>query len=303
MVSMWRRRVTHLATMPYDNAEDDPMRLFFSEDVDLYEVLDVAHDASVDTIRKAYRRLALTYHPDKAALHGHDAEAVAQKFQQVGFAYSILSDEKRRKRYDATGSTSDSIWDSDEPVDWNEYFKTLWTGEVNAKTLDEFKSSYQNSDDERNDILQAYRDHKGSLEGIFSAVPCSNILDDEKRFIRVVNDALRNHDLEPTPAWSELFSDQGKKMRKALRKKAHTEANEAEAYAKELGVWDDLFGKKRNAPAKPTSTEEDDVDLEGLRAAMRAKASKRAASFDAMLTQLEAKHARPTRSGKKRRAQ
>ena len=51
------------------------MRLFFSEDVDLYEVLDVAHDASADSIRKAYRRLALTYHPDKAAQHGHDAEA------------------------------------------------------------------------------------------------------------------------------------------------------------------------------------------------------------------------------------
>ena len=145
------------------------MRLFFSEDVDLYEVLDVAHDASADSIRKAYRRLALTYHPDKAAQHGHDAEAVARKFQQVGFAYSILADEKRRKRYDATGSTSDSIWDSDEPVDWNEYFKTLWTGEVNAKTLDEFKASYQHSEEERNDILQAYRDHEGSLEGIFAA--------------------------------------------------------------------------------------------------------------------------------------
>ena len=132
------------------------MRLFFSEDVDLYEVLDVAHDASADSIRKAYRRLALTYHPDKAAQHGHDAEAVARKFQQVGFAYSILADEKRRKRYDATGSTSDSIWDSDEPVDWNEYFKTLWTGEVNAKTLDEFKASYQHSEEERNDICLLY---------------------------------------------------------------------------------------------------------------------------------------------------
>ena len=279
------------------------MRLFFSEDVDLYEVLDVAHDASADSIRKAYRRLALTYHPDKAAQHGHDAEAVARKFQQVGFAYSILADEKRRKRYDATGSTSDSIWDSDEPVDWNEYFKTLWTGEVNAKTLDEFKASYQHSEEERSDILQAYRDHEGSLEGIFAAVPCSNILDDEKQFIRVVHDALRHHDLEPTPAWSDLFSDRGKKKRKALRQKAHSEAHEAEAYAKELGVWDNLFGKKRDTSTKPEPNKEEDVDLEGLRAAMRAKASKRADAFDDMLTQLEAKHAPPTKSRKKRRAQ
>lgn len=141
------RLATRTATLPMLDDAEDPARLFFPDesDVDLYDVLGLSKEnqPSSDAIKKAYRKLALRYHPDKARLHQGDPEAVALRFQQIGFAYSVLSDEKRRKKYDATGSTSDSIWESDEPVDWNEYFKTLWTGEVNGKTLEEFKASYQ----------------------------------------------------------------------------------------------------------------------------------------------------------------
>ena len=49
-------------------------------------------------IRKAYRRLALQYHPDRNA--GPDQEACKVKFQQIGHAYEVLSDERRRKEYD-----------------------------------------------------------------------------------------------------------------------------------------------------------------------------------------------------------
>lgn len=292
-------------------SDDDPMRLFFPDDgdVDLYAVLglDQSEKPGTETIRKAYRKMALAFHPDKAALHGRDADHVALKFQQIGFAYSVLSDEKRRKRYDATGSTSDSVWDSDEPVDWNEYFKTLWTGEVNARTLDEFKASYQHSDEERMDVLQAYRDYEGSIAGIFSAVPCSNILDDERRFIDIVNQGIKDKAVKMTPAWKDIATPKGKKMRKELREKARSEATEAEAYAKELGVWDDLFGKQRQQQQpkeKPQETEQDDesVDLDGLRAAMRAKASKRESAFDDMIARLERKHTKTPRAKKQRRA-
>lgn len=333
------------------DASDDPMHLFFSheQDVDLFKVLGLDRDdnPSPEHIRKAYRRLALMYHPDKAALHGNNAEKVALRFQQIGFAYTVLSDSKRRKRYERTGSTSDSVWDSDEPVDWNEYFKSLWTGEVNAKSLSEFQSAYQGSEEERQDILQAYRDHRGSLEGIFSAVPCSNILDDEERFVEIVNAALHANELHETRAWTQLSSStKGPKIRKTLRDKARSEASEAEAYAKELGVWDDLFGQRRrrsgmvsdssqqstseSAPAHadgtqrsvneksssretdrstndpPASTAADnnndeDVDVAGLREAMRAKAAKRASSFDDMISRLENNHTRLASRSKKRR--
>lgn len=173
------------------------------------------------------------------------------------------------------------------------------------------------SSEERRDILQAYREHKGHLEGIFSEVPCSNILEDEERFMEIVNGALKANEIRPTKAWTALQKPEGSKTRKKLRAKAQQEANEAEAYAKELGVWDDLYGsstkKRKSAQVEPATSasktggaeDDDGADLDALRRAMRAKASQRASSFDAMIERLEQKHARPAaapkRSSKKRR--
>ena len=66
---------------------------------DYYEVLGVKKDASADEIKKAYRKLAMKYHPDQNA---GDAEAEA-KFKEVGEAYKILSDDEKRSRYDQYG--------------------------------------------------------------------------------------------------------------------------------------------------------------------------------------------------------
>jgi DnaJ family protein A protein 2 len=69
----------------------------------LYDELGVEPDATEDAIKRAYRKMALRYHPDKNA---GSAEA-AEKFKKVAEAYEILSDPQRRKLYDATGATSE----------------------------------------------------------------------------------------------------------------------------------------------------------------------------------------------------
>lgn len=66
----------------------------------LYAVLGVDPDAAPADIKGAYRRLALQYHPDKCK--GAD-EASNEKFARLAFAYEILGDAQRRKRYDLTG--------------------------------------------------------------------------------------------------------------------------------------------------------------------------------------------------------
>ncbi len=63
---------------------------------DYYEVLGVSKDASADEIKKAFRKLAVKYHPDKDG--GDEA-----KFKEAGEAYEVLKDAQKRQRYDQFG--------------------------------------------------------------------------------------------------------------------------------------------------------------------------------------------------------
>ncbi|MDZ7724531.1 MAG: DnaJ domain-containing protein [candidate division KSB1 bacterium] len=64
-----------------------------------YEILGVQRDASANEIKKAYRSLAMKYHPDKNP-GNKEAE---ENFKKVGEAYSVLSDPQKRAQYDRFG--------------------------------------------------------------------------------------------------------------------------------------------------------------------------------------------------------
>ena len=67
---------------------------------DLYNILGVAKTASQDDIKKAFRKLAMKYHPDRNPDNREEAEA---KFKEAKAAYDILSDEQKRAHYDRYG--------------------------------------------------------------------------------------------------------------------------------------------------------------------------------------------------------
>ncbi|KKM94677.1 hypothetical protein LCGC14_1195890 [marine sediment metagenome] len=67
---------------------------------DYYETLGISRDVSSEDIKKAYRRLAVKYHPDKNRDNSKEAE---EKFKEVSEAYKILSDGEKRKIYDQYG--------------------------------------------------------------------------------------------------------------------------------------------------------------------------------------------------------
>jgi len=64
---------------------------------DYYKILDIPKTASADEVKKAYRKLAVKYHPDK----NKDNKVAEEKFKEVNEAHEILKDETKRKEYDS----------------------------------------------------------------------------------------------------------------------------------------------------------------------------------------------------------
>ncbi|MEE4313921.1 MAG: DnaJ domain-containing protein, partial [Desulfofustis sp.] len=68
--------------------------------MDYYETLGVPKSATAEQIKKAYRKLALKYHPDK----NNGNKESENKFKQISEAYAVLSDTEKRRQYDTYGS-------------------------------------------------------------------------------------------------------------------------------------------------------------------------------------------------------
>jgi molecular chaperone DnaJ len=74
---------------------------------DYYQVLGVGRDAPAEELKKAYRKLAMQYHPDR----NQGDKAAEERFKEIGEAYSVLSDPEKRQRYDAFGHAGDQMPD------------------------------------------------------------------------------------------------------------------------------------------------------------------------------------------------
>jgi curved DNA-binding protein len=89
---------------------------------DYYKVLGLERSASADEVRKAYRKLAMQYHPDR----NPGDKASEEKFKEINEAYQVLSDSQKRARYDQLGSAY-SNWEQRSggqqgDFDWSQWF-------------------------------------------------------------------------------------------------------------------------------------------------------------------------------------
>jgi DnaJ homolog subfamily C member 9 len=199
--------------------------------IDPYAILSLEKDATQDEIKTAYRRAALKHHPDKAA--ESDKDAAHAKFQEVAFAYAILSDERRRKRYDTTGRTEESI-EEDEDFNWTDFFREQYASVVTTDTIRAFELEYKGSEEERGHVLAAYVKYDGDMDRLYQEVMLSDPEQDDERFRMIIEKAIESGEVEGL----KKFTNESEKKRltriNRAKKTNQREAKEAEKAEREI---------------------------------------------------------------------
>lgn len=112
--------------------------------MDYYKILGVEKTASADDIKKAYRKLAFKYHPDR---NQGDTDA-EEKFKQVNEAYDVLGDEQKRKNYDLGGQYYSSSYNGNSYSENQNPFgdEQFWQWFSQAQQNDQNNQTYSNEE-------------------------------------------------------------------------------------------------------------------------------------------------------------
>ncbi|KAH0544532.1 hypothetical protein FGG08_001304 [Glutinoglossum americanum] len=252
-----------------------------------YEVLGVEKDATESEIKSAYRKRALKNHPDKVSTE--EKENAHKTFQEIAFAYAILSDERRRKRYDVTGRTEESLDLEDDDFNWADFYREQWRDSITEEVIEKFKLEYKGSDEEKCDLLKFYEMFEGNMSKIYQMVMLSDPLEDEERFRGIIDAAIVAGEVESYSAYTKESKASRKRRLKEARKEATKEEQEALEMARELGLEDKLFN---NEPGnkKPSKKSKKPTDESTLASLIMARQKDRSTSF---LDRLEAKYSAP----------
>jgi len=115
---------------------------------DYYKILGVEKNAAANDIKKAYRKLALKYHPDR----NPDSKEAEEKFKKISEAYAVLSDAEKRKQYDSYGSDTFSQRYTQEDIfrdfDLNSILRDLGFGFGGRSSGTQRRRAYTDTDDD-----------------------------------------------------------------------------------------------------------------------------------------------------------
>jgi len=195
--------------------------------------------------------------------------------------YAILSDQRRRNRYDITGRTEDSLDLDDDAFDWVSYYREQYKDVITADAIEEFASKYKGSEEERGDVLGWYEKCEGKMMRLYKNVMLSDPAADEERFRELIDQAIESGEVEAYEAYTEESEASRNKRVNAARKRKEKEAKEAERHAEDLGIGKDLKKKVKGKKEK-------DDGMGDLAALIGQRQNGRSDNF---LADLEAKYA------------
>lgn len=175
------------------------------------DVLQCPRDADAATLRKAYYRRALQYHPDKQPASsttatskspvdpsgdGDVASATSPHlvFQAISATYQLLKNPESRAEYDETGRIpGDDEYDHDNQdlsqegvQQWKNYFDQIF-GKVTRSDIDAFAAKYKCSEEERRDVLKEFQQRRGDLVKMLDYV----MLSEPRDALRWAEDYIR----------------------------------------------------------------------------------------------------------------
>ncbi|XP_053307298.1 dnaJ homolog subfamily C member 9 [Spea bombifrons] len=248
---------------------DDCEKFFGTSD--LYKVLAVRKEAKDGEIRRGYHKVSLQVHPDRVP--ADEKEEATAKFQILGKVYTVLSDKEQRALYDEQGIVDEEAESMTQDRNWHEYWRLLFN-KITMADITSYKEKYQGSEEEKEEVLQAYIDFEGDMDEVMASVPCVEYTD-EPRIRDIIDQAIERKEV---PSY-DAFVKERKKKHTQRQKRGLAEAKEAEIMAKELCLGE---------------------GADDLKALIQKRQKDRANEADHFLAQMEAKYCnKPKRGGRK----
>jgi DnaJ family protein C protein 9 len=229
---------------------------------------------------------------DKAA--EADKTEANKKFQEIAFAYAVLSDDSRRRRYDLTGSTAETLVE-DGDFNWLNFYREQFENVVNEEAINKLSNEYKGGEDERRDLVKAYKKGKGNLSVIYELVMLSDILEDDDRFRQIVDEEIANGNIKSLPAY-EKETDATRQKAKDAERKRREDYDKQEARKEAKKKSGEPADGKVASKAKPKSKKGGVDDMAGLAALIQQRQKARAGNF---FDQLEDKYAPKSRGSKR----
>ncbi|KAL7072416.1 hypothetical protein ACQ4LE_008522 [Meloidogyne hapla] len=256
---------------------NDCQRIFGTKD--LFVILNLERDTNLTSakIKKAYYQQSILWHPDRFAadVYGDDEREMAtKKFQILSKVYNILSDSEKRTIYLETGKFDFDEDDEENSKDWFSVWRGMFK-KVTKEDIEEYLKKFRGSEQEMNDVKNAYVKYKGDMDKILESVIGADV-HSEDRIREIIRHFIELGELPSLPKYkNEKPISRVRRMKRAAR-----EAKQAEKVVEEM----------RALGAGGSNEENGGGDLGSLIMANQKKREKQQEDF---LAHLEQKYGNP----------